>query len=160
MKLCVLAVLLVFHAGACGGNPPKPVPPKPTLILVNVDDEGLALEGWDPVTFHDGAPTPGNLDRTSVHDKATYRFSSAQTQRRFEAAPEKYAPRYGGYCAYAVSQNRLSTVQIDQYEIYEDHLLMFTNADYKQRFDAAKAETFKKAEATWPDLLAKHGKAP
>ena len=158
MKLCLLVALIV----ACGGSPPpKPVePPKPSLILVNVDDEGLALQGWDPVTFHDGAPVEGNLDRTSVHDKATYRFSSAQTQRRFEAAPEKYAPRYGGYCAYAVSQNRLSPVQIDQFEIYEGHLLMFTNADYKQRFDAAKAETFTKSEAAWPALVATHGKAP
>ena len=48
MKLCLVVVLIA----ACGGTsnpPPKPVEPaKPTLILVNVDDEGLALQGWDP----------------------------------------------------------------------------------------------------------------
>jgi len=130
-------------------------------VLVNVDDAGLALEGHDPVAFHrDGTPVVGSAELTSAHGGATYRFASAESKQQFDADPSKFAPRYGGYCAYAASQNRLSPVQIDQFEIYEGHLLMFTNQDFKQRFDAAPAEHFAKADAHWPDLVAAHGKPP
>ena len=158
MKL-VAAICLGLFA-TCGNKPPITTPPVVSAranILVNVDEHGVALQGHDAVAYRDGAPVAGSVDHSSNHAGATYWFASAEHKTTFDAEPAKYAPRYGGYCAYAASQNRLSPVQIDQFEIYEDHLLMFTNADFKQRFDAAPAASFKAAEAYWPDLVAKHG---
>ena len=154
MKLLVLCLLL-----ACGGNPTT-TPKLVERVLVNVDEHGVALQDQDPMSYWTThANVTGSARYTSVWGGATYWFVSDEHRKAFDGSPEHHAPRYGGYCAYAASQNRLSPITTDQFEIYEDHLLLFTNADYKQRFDAARAEAFAKAEANWPLLLAAHGKS-
>lgn len=64
---------------------------------------GLAAHGYDVVAFFtEGKPVVGNGRFTALHDGAAYRFSSAENLRRFEANPAKFAPQYGGFCAYGV----------------------------------------------------------
>ncbi len=67
--------------------------------------QGVAVGGYDPVAyFTDHKPVPGKADITYSWKGATWRFASAQNRDTFKASPEKYAPQYGGYCAYAVAQ--------------------------------------------------------
>jgi YHS domain-containing protein len=65
---------------------------------INVDSDGLALRGYDPVAyFTQGEPVPGSRVFVSQWNGATWRFSSQEHLKLFSKDPEKYAPRYGGY---------------------------------------------------------------
>lgn len=139
--------------------PPAPTPPPaPALVLANVDDRGVGLEGHDPVAFFTaGAPTPGAAAHASTHAGAIYWFASAANKQTFDADPARYAPRYGGYCAYAVTQRRLSPVEIDTWEIIDGKLLLFTNPDFHDRFNQDPPGNLVKADKRWPRLVKKHG---
>ncbi len=156
-------VLVTATAAACGGSSPQPVTgssaPVAEKVLVNVNDAGVALSGNDAVAYVvDGKATPGVAEHTSSHGGATYQFTSAEHKAAFDAEPDRFVPRYGGYCAFAAAQNRLSQVEADQFEIYDGHLLLFTNADFHAQFDKDPAGNKAKADANWPGLVAKHGR--
>lgn len=159
---CLLAAFLLSLA-ACGGSPtPKPVEPttapsaEKTLVLV--DDKGVGLGGHDPVSYTKGAPVAGSADHAASHGGATYHFASAEDKTSFEADQAKFVPGFGGYCAFAAAQNRLSTADPKVFLVHEGHLLVFTNEDFKTQFVADPAANKAKAEANWPGLVAKHGK--
>src|SRR5512134_1991711 len=65
---------------------------------------GLALKGYDPVAyFNDGKAVEGSDQFTHEWNGANWRFASAEHRDAFASEPEKYAPQFGGYCAWAVS---------------------------------------------------------
>lgn len=71
---------------------------------VNATTTGLAIRGVDPVSyFKAGHPEKGKFDITSVYNGAVYRFTSEENKKAFDADPAKYAPQFGGYCAYGMS---------------------------------------------------------
>ncbi len=158
----VAFVLVLATTVACGGSAPPPTtaPTTPTAdrVLVNVDDAGVALQGHDAVAYvTDGAPVKGAAEHASSHGGATYWFASAEHKATFDAEPDKYAPRYGGYCAFAAAQNRLSEVQADQFKIQDGHLLLFTNAEFHALFDRDPPGNKAAADKNWPGLVARHG---
>ena len=92
---------------------------------VNVTTTDLALRGYDPVSyFTDGAPTPGEIDITAEHQGAIYRFASAEHKAMFEAAPEKFAPQYGGYCAFGLAQGYKFDGDPQVWKIVDDRLYL------------------------------------
>jgi YHS domain-containing protein len=157
-RFLIAAVVLV----ACGGAPPPkpagPAAPSAEKVLVLVDERGVGLRGLDPVSYTKGEPTEGTEQHAASYGGATYWFGSADARSAFEADQAKYAPRYGGYCAFAASQNRLLRADPRVFLIFEGQLLVFTNADYKARFEADPGGNKRKADANWPNLVAKHGK--
>ena len=65
---------------------------------------GKAIRGYDPVAyFTEGNPVKGSDKLTYEWNNAKWYFSSEKNLELFKAAPEKYAPQYGGYCAYGLS---------------------------------------------------------
>jgi len=78
--------------------------------LVNRGKDGLALDGYDPVAYFEGAPLPGKADFEFVWNGTRYRFVSAANRERFSREPDRYAPQYGGFCAYAVSRGYTADV--------------------------------------------------
>ena len=165
------AALLALSLAACGGKAaPAPAavqpPTTPTTdaqvaakVLVNVDEEGVAVSGFDPTGYATEAKAvPGVGEQAVQHGGATYWFATAAHKAAFEAAPAKFVPHYGGYCAYAMSQGRLSPIQPEQFEIVDGQLLLFTNAELKKLFDADRAALKAKADANWPQMVAQHGK--
>ena len=100
----LVAVVLFANlpGSAVGGSDPVPA--------VNTAD-GVGLKGYDPVAyFTPGGPTPGVDQYTYRWKGVTYRFASAEDLGLFKANPEKYLPQYGGYCAYAMSLNRIADI--------------------------------------------------
>jgi YHS domain-containing protein len=80
------------------------------VLAVNTKD-GFALKGYAPVAYFTvGQPTKGVDEYTYRWQGVTYRFASADNLQRFKADPEKYVPRYGGYCAYAMSLDRIADI--------------------------------------------------
>ncbi len=159
MKRLFVALVLT----ACGGSPaPTPVDPVTVPVaattLVLVDDQGVGLGGHDPVSYTKGEPVAGVPEQAASHGGATYHFASADDKTAFEADKPKFSPGFGGYCAFAASQNRLSNSDPKVFMIHEGQLLVFTNEDYKKRFSADPKGNKAKADANWPGLVAKHGK--
>ncbi|CAB5107665.1 hypothetical protein D3OALGA1CA_1828 [Olavius algarvensis associated proteobacterium Delta 3] len=78
---------------------------------INKNWRGLAIKGYDPVAFHtDGKPVKGSKTYEVEWKDAKWRFDSAEHRDMFKANPEKYAPVYGGYCAWAISQGTTADV--------------------------------------------------
>jgi YHS domain-containing protein len=162
-----LMLALVLASGAIGA-PRALAQPEPRQIaratataervLVNKSADGLALQGYDPVAYFTVAkPTKGSDDYTATYQSATYRFVSAANRDAFKAEPARYAPQFGGYCAYAASINKLSPISPDQWEIIDGRLVLQHN---KRATDAWKKDppgNLIKADANWPGLVAKNG---
>jgi YHS domain-containing protein len=74
------------------------------LDPVNKSSAGLALRGYDTVAYYtENNPVPGNEQYRHTWNGARWHFVSAENRDAFVRNPERYAPQYGGYCAYAVS---------------------------------------------------------
>ena len=161
LRSAVMTVLLAV--AACGGGSKATTAPttpaKATKILVNVDDNGVGLGGNDPVAYRkDNAPVAGEASVTSSFGGASYQFASADNKAAFDADPAHGAPQFGGYCAFAASQNRLSEADPAVFMIHEGQLLVFTNEDYRAQFMKDPAGNKTKADANWPDLVERYGK--
>ena len=73
--------------------------------LVNVDAKGVAIKGYDPVAyFTDSKPVKGDEKFQSTYQGATYDFASSEHKALFDKDPAKYAPQFGGYCAYGAAK--------------------------------------------------------
>ena len=161
----VKRLLMVVFLTACGGGAKATAPvapgggatPAAPRTLVHVDAQGVGLGGYDPMAYRTFDKAVAGLpEHTATHEGATYRFSSSANASAFQGA--EHAPAYGGYCAYAASQGRLSPADPLVFEIYEGKLLVFTNPELKELFDQDAAGNKAKADAAWPDLVAKNAK--
>jgi len=161
--MSAIRILLVLAiTTGCGGSSAQPARPTAAgarQVLVNTDADGLALNGHDPVAYMtDGAPVLGTIEHSSRHDGAVYRFASAEHATTFASARERHAPRFGGYCAFAASQNRLSPGDPQVFLIQDGKLLLFTNRDFLEQFTKDPAGNLREADEHWPGLVAQHGK--
>lgn len=93
----------------------------------NVKD-GLALQGYDPVSYFSGKPTLGNNKVKFVYMGVTYFFSSYANLSSFKLNPGKYEPAYGGWCAYAMgATGEKVKVDPETYQIIDGRLYLFYN---------------------------------
>lgn len=126
------------------------------LAQSNVDSSGLALKGYDPVAyFTDGKPVQGTAQFTARHDGATYRFASAANRDAFALAPEKYAPQYGGYCAFGVASGYKAPIEPDAWTIVEGKLYLNYNQAVRSRWSSDIPGYLRKADANWPTVRSK-----
>lgn len=119
-------------------------------------DRDGAIRGYDPVAyFTQGKPVKGSREFTHEWNGATWRFASAESRDRFAAAPEKYAPQYGGYCAYGVASGYAVKIEPDAWSVVDGKLYL----NYDKRVQASwKSDVpgyIRKADANWPGVLAK-----
>ena len=116
--------------------------------------KGVAVGGYDPVAyFTDGKPVKGSKDLTTEYEGVTWRFASAANRDAFKANPAKYAPQYGGYCAYAVAKGSTAKGDPQAWTIHDGKL--YLNFDKRVRATWAKdiPGNVKKADANWPAVL-------
>lgn len=127
--------------------------------LLNLDKEGVALQGYDPVAFFVlKAPVKGKPEFTSEFHGAKYRFHSAKAKDAFDQDPAKYEPQFGGYCAFGVSKGRLVEIDVNAFQIVDGRLLLQYSPAIRDQFNQDAAGNLKKAEANWPRLVEKKGK--
>lgn len=114
----------------------------------------LALGGYDPVAyFSNGKPTPGSADVSADWDNATWRFSSEANKQAFLANPEKYAPQYGGFCAYAVSQGYTASADPQAWSIVDDKLYVNFNKAVRGLWNLRRSHYIKEGDKNWPGVL-------
>jgi YHS domain-containing protein len=116
---------------------------------------GLAIKGYDPVAFHkEGKAVKGSSSYELNWKDAKWRFASAENKDLFESNPERYAPRYGGYCAWAVSQGYTASVDPkNAWNIVDDRLYLNYNAEIKEKWEQDIPGHIQKADANWPGVL-------
>ena len=138
---------------------PQKAPAPAETRLVNLDSSGLALQGYDPVAyFQGGKPQKGLSQFSATHEGATYYCASAKNRATFEKDPAKYAPQFGGYCAYGVSAGGLFPVDVNTGTIVEGRLVLNKNTDVAAMFAKDRDGYVAKADKQWPGLVKTHGK--
>jgi YHS domain-containing protein len=116
---------------------------------------GVAIDGWDPVAyFTDSKPVEGDKAYSFDWNGATWRFASAAHRDLFAQAPEKYAPQYGGYCAWAVSQGYTADIDPEAWKIEGGRLFLNYSLDVQKKWAADVGGNVAKGDANWPRLLA------
>ena len=114
----------------------------------------LAVSGYDAVAyFAQGKPVEGLGALEYEWNGATWRFSSAENLAAFEASPEAYAPQYGGYCAWAVSQGYTAKSDPDAWRIVDGKLYLNYNKDIQKRWAQDIPGNITKADTNWPKVL-------
>jgi YHS domain-containing protein len=140
--------LLLLGCGLAGVAAAKDAPVNATFF------GNLALQGYDPVAyFTDGKPVKGSADFAFKWNGAEWRFASADHLAKFKATPEKYAPQYGGYCAWAVSQGSTANIDPTCWKIVGGKLYLNYSADVQKKWAADIPGNIKKADANWPKVL-------
>jgi hypothetical protein len=116
--------------------------------------EDGAIRGYDPVAyFTEGKPVKGDAGISTVWKEATWHFASTENRDAFAADPDKYAPAYGGYCAYAVANGYTATTEPDAWTVVDGRLFLNYSTRVKQRWEKDIKGYVTKADANWPGVL-------
>lgn len=112
---------------------------------------GVAIRGYDPVAyFKVSKPVKGSSSFTTKWNGSTWRFSSQANLDAFKASPAKYAPAYGGYCAWAMSQGRVATTIPQAWDIKGGRLYLNYDLNIRKRWRTNIPKHIKLANAKWP----------
>lgn len=115
-----------------------------------------AVSGYDPVAyFTAGKPTKGQDKIVAAYKGATYRFATVQNRDAFLAAPAKYAPQYGGYCAWAVGHGYTAKSDPTAWKIVGGKLYLNYNAEIQKKWIAEEAALIAAGDKNWPKVLEK-----
>ncbi|MEZ5856428.1 MAG: YHS domain-containing (seleno)protein [Hyphomicrobiaceae bacterium] len=118
--------------------------------------KGVAVGGYDPVAyFTEKRAVKGNPAVAFDYDGAKWFFASEANREAFKAAPEKYAPQYGGYCAWAVSQGYTAKGDPDAWTVHDGKLYLNYNASVRRDWSKNIPDNVAKGDANWPKVIAK-----
>jgi YHS domain-containing protein len=112
-----------------------------------------ALDGYDPVAyFVEEAPRRGDATYSLDWDGKRWHFSSAANRDAFAAAPDRFAPQYGGNCAWAVAEGYLAPIDPNAWKIVDGKLYLNANRRIQRRWERDIAGFITRADANWPGL--------
>jgi YHS domain-containing protein len=124
--------------------------------LVFTDSKGVALEGFDPITyFTDGKPAKGNPTIEATYNGALYHFVSQDHRETFEKNPSKYAPAYGGFCGYAASIGKVRPANPLVWSVVDGQLIVQHTKGAADLWSKDVATNKAKADHNWPLLVEK-----
>ena len=142
-RTAIAALALAATLAAQGSTAPR----------VNKDRSQLAVRGYDVVGyFTDARPVAGRPEFEYQWLGARWRFESAEHRDLFVKSPEKYAPRYGGFCAWAVSRNYTAPIDPRAWAIVDGRLYLNYSLDVQDTWSTDRAGNIAKADANWPAL--------
>ena len=144
--------LLLAAAGLAVAIAPQALAAKPPVYTGTFSK--VAVSGYDPVAyFTAGKPVEGSKEFVASWKGAEYRFASAANRDRFKADPARYAPQYGGYCAWAVSQGYTASADPQVWKIVDGRLYLNYDASVGRKWAADIPGHIAKANANWPKVL-------
>jgi YHS domain-containing protein len=145
--LCILmaaGLTMILSEGALAKGP------------INTDGKGIAIKGYDPVAYFTmDKPVKGDKSFEYEWKGVKWRFSTDKHKKLFIENPEKYAPRYGGYCAYGVAVNALFDIKPEAWSIVDGKLYLNKNLDVRETWRKDIPGNIKKANMNWPGVLKK-----
>lgn len=114
----------------------------------------LAVSGHDPVAyFREGRPVEGRADLEYVWQGAVWRFSDEDSLAAFRDGPETYAPRYGGYCAWAVAEGYTASADPEAWRIVDGRLYLNYSRSVQARWERDVPGNIERGDANWPGVL-------
>ncbi len=114
---------------------------------------GKAIKGFDVVAFYkDGRPSKGSDSLSWQWKEATWLFSSQANLDSFKVSPERYAPQYGGYCAYGTAEGHKAPTETDTWTIINGKLYFNYNKKVKEMWSKKQGELIKQADQQWPSV--------
>lgn len=118
----------------------------------------VAAQGYDVVSYQQGTgePLKGNGNHVAYHDGATFLFSSDENKKLFEASPAKYAPAYGGYCAYGVALGKKFVGDPLAYKVVDGTLYLNLNKDIQSKWLQDVPGNITKGNGNWNTIKDKH----
>ncbi len=116
---------------------------------------GLALEGWDTVSYFEGKPVAGKAEFSTDWHGATWRFATAAHRDAFVANPEKYAPQYGGHCAYGLAKGHLVTADPTVWKVLDGKLYVNYDKGVQKSWEKDQAKFIVDADKEWQALAGK-----
>ena len=114
---------------------------------------GLAMDGYDVMSYwRGGKPEKGNEQYKLEYDNAIWVFASQQHLDTFASDPEKYAPQFGGHCAYAASRGYLADVDPFAWRIWKDRLYLNFSPGVQRLWAGSIDENIQSGNANWPQI--------
>lgn len=161
-KRSALALLALALAGGVGAGLMafKPWQAASAVLPVEQSHEGgVAVAGHDPVAyFTEQRPVPGLKSFALRHNGAEWRFASEANRDAFKRDPDRYAPQFGGYCSWAVSQGYTAPIDPRAWRIEGGKLYLNYDLSVQRDWEKDMQANIAKGMRNWPQILA--GKAP
>jgi len=143
--------LLALSVGPVAAAAPAANTPAPEI---SVEANHLGARGYDVTAyFLQGKPVRGSKAHQLEYKGATWLFASADALTKFKADPATYAPQFGGYCAWAISQGYIAPGDPEQWKIVDGKLYLNFNARAKELWEADQEDAIRRGHANWPKVL-------
>ena len=129
-----------------------------TLFLVSTarageffEKDGVALRGHDPVAyFSDSKPVKGLVEHRALHQGSTFLFASKANRDAFAADPARYAPQYGGFCAFGMAGGYKAAGDPVAFSVVDGKLYLNYNRDVQKQWTTDVPGFVSKADRNWP----------
>ncbi len=145
LRFVAVILFATFAAGAAHAD-------KPAVFA----DKGVAINGYDPVAyFTEKKPVKGDPQFSFQWKGATWHLASAANRDAFKADPAKYAPQYGGYCAFGASEGYAVKTEPDAWSIVNGKLYLNYNTTVRSKWSEDIPGRIKRADQNWPAILKK-----
>jgi YHS domain-containing protein len=142
MKRLFIIVLSILVAGLSWAQVPA-----------YFNSDGVAIKGHDPVAyFSENSAVAGSKQFSYNWQGIEWHFKNQSNLDAFKANPEKYAPQFGGYCAYGASENHKSPTEPAAFTIVNDKLYLNYNLKVKELWSKDIKGHIEKAEVNWVTL--------
>ncbi len=139
LSMLILALLTAFNLSA-----------QKSEIFVK---SGIAINGYDPVAyFKEDKPVKGDENLSFKWNDATWLFSNQQNLDSFKLNPLKFAPQYGGYCAYGMSEGHKAPTEPDAWTIVNGKLYLNYNIKVKSYWNKDQVKRIENADKNWPAI--------
>jgi YHS domain-containing protein len=113
-------------------------------------DDG-AIQGYDAVAyFTESKAVKGSKEFTFIYAGEMWSFASLKNLQKFKKEPDKYAPQFGGYCAYGMSRGYKAKTDPEAWTIVNDKLYLNYNLDVRNIWNEKQTEFIEKANSNWP----------
>ena len=150
ISLAMLAACSASNAVKKAGSSASAVGVEPVYKF----SSGLALNGYDAVAyFNDGNAVEGSKEFTYEGNGAKWRFTSAANRDSFASEPQKYAPQYGGYCAWAVGHGYTAKGDPEAWKIVDGKLYLNYSKDVQAKWAQDIPGYIEKGDENWPKFL-------
>ncbi len=147
-KLFALASLLIALVanGASAG-----------MTTNGTENSTPVMSGYDPVAYFEmGKPMRGSGYHTATYNGGVYLFSTKERMERFKANPAKYAPQYGGYCAYGVAVGKKFHSDPYRWKIVDNKLYLNLDKSIQNKWNEDVSGYIAKADSNWKKIAHKH----
>ncbi|MGQ0543619.1 MAG: YHS domain-containing (seleno)protein [Blastocatellia bacterium] len=144
----MLFIGIAAAIGACGKAG--------TTLSLNADSSGNALRGYDAVAyFAVENAVKGDAKYAYAWNGAKWLFSNEENMKRFQQNPEAYAPQYGGYCSFAVSEGYTADGDPEAWKVVDGKLYLNYSPNVKEMWEKNEAERIDKGTKNWQEFKSK-----